>query len=361
MKINIFAGHGYTTTSSRILPLARALESHGAECKVIMPISWCSIASVRLGQVLSIVLTHSPADYIKTITDFPDVVIIGRVSTPQIYLLQMILRKRSVKVIFDMDDAIFLSNTKLFGINVRPTSFSLEKIIKTADFVTTNGHYLLNYVRNFNQKSSIIPDPIDCQLFSSQLKNDQDDHNKITIGWEGNPHSHYKNLVMLVKPLERLARKYDIRFKIVSFLGDQRIKQIFEKLEHSVEVDYGLDHWVPLTDYAALLSDFDILVAPLLTSDWYEGKSSLRVGIGMAMGIPVVASPVGEQKYVIKHGINGFLAKNEEEWYKYLQMLIEDEKLRNFIGKSGRETAKKKLSSSVCGKKLFDIITRLMQ
>jgi len=29
-----------------------------------------------------------------------------------------------------------------------------------------------------------------------------------------------------------------------------------------------------------------------------ETARALRVGVGMAMGIPVVASPVGEQKYV---------------------------------------------------------------
>jgi glycosyltransferase involved in cell wall biosynthesis len=41
----------------------------------------------------------------------------------------------------------------------------------------------------------------------------------------------------------------------------------------------------------------------------------------MALGIPVVASPVGEKKHVIRHGINGFLAGTEEDWYQYLRYL----------------------------------------
>jgi glycosyltransferase involved in cell wall biosynthesis len=74
------------------------------------------------------------------------------------------------------------------------------------------------------------------------------------------------------------------------------------------------------------------------------------------LGIPVIASPVGEQKYVIKSGINGFLASTEEDWYKYLKLLIEDAHLRNVIGRSGRETAENSLSSVVSGKNLFEII-----
>lgn len=92
---------------------------------------------------------------------------------------------------------------------------------------------------------------------------------------------------------------------------------------------------------------------------WYEGKSALRVGIGMAMGIPVVASSIGEQKYVVKHGVNGFLAKNEEGWYQYLKMLIENDDLRERMGKHGRETAEKELSLNVNGRKLCQILTRL--
>jgi len=33
----------------------------------------------------------------------------------------------------------------------------------------------------------------------------------------------------------------------------------------------------------------------------------------MAIGIPVLASPIGEQKYIVKHGVNGFLVRTEDE------------------------------------------------
>ncbi|MDI6846755.1 MAG: glycosyltransferase [Candidatus Bathyarchaeia archaeon] len=356
MKVDIFAGGRNATFTSRILPLVRALENHCVECNVIPPIAWHSVAKGKLGNVLSVVLTHPPCKYADTLRHPPNVVIIGRVSTPQIRLLQKLLKSKGVKTIFDLDDALFLPTGKLFGINVRPGSFCLEEIVKNADFVTVNGHYLLEYARSFNKNSTIINDPVDTMLFSPKSRNN---HNKVTIGWEGVPRNHYQNLSILIKPLSRLAKESDIKFKIVSYLGDPKVKQMFREIERFLEIDYGPNYWVPLVKLPELISDFDIMVAPLQKTLWYEGKSALRVSIGMAMGIPVVASPVGEQKYVIKHGVNGFLAKNEEEWYQYLKILIEDEKLREYMGESGRKTVEKELSLQECGRKLNNVLRAL--
>ncbi|MEM1510278.1 MAG: glycosyltransferase family 4 protein [Thermofilaceae archaeon] len=353
MKVVFFAGDPTATLTARVLPLANTLRTFGVKCSVITPIVWNNIMKGKLGRIFSVVFPHPLKNYILTIADPPNVVIISKVSSPQIYLFQILLKKKGVKVIFDLDDALFLPVGRFFGLHIRPGSFYLEKVIQKADFVTVNGHYLLGYARMWNSRVTIVHDPIDTELFRPKPRGKRD---VVTIGWEGDARVHIENLAMLVRPLERLAKKYDFRFKLVSALGDPRVKQIFRNLEELVEVDYGPDCWLPLKMFAKFLLDFDIMVAPLRKSAWYEGKSALRAGIGMAMGIPVVASPVGEQKYIIKHGVNGFLAKNEEEWYTYLKMLVEDESLRKEIGRKGRETAEKELSLKVNGKKLYKII-----
>lgn len=109
----------------------------------------------------------------------------------------------------------------------------------------------------------------------------------------------------------------------------------------------------PFKNFAKLTRELDIMISLLRNTTWYERKSALRAGIGMALGIPVVASPVGEQKVVIKHGVSGFSTRNEEELYRCLKVLIEDEKLWHSIEKSGRQKAEQKTSLHVCGKKLF--------
>ena len=357
MKIVVLTA-GPTTLAVRVLPLTMSLEAYGIECKVPLPIPWGHIAGEKLGRIMSVALTHPLKEYIRILGDIPDIVIISGLATPQIYLLQKLLKSRGVKVLFDMSDAIFLPTGRLFGINIRPGPFCTEKILKDVDFVTTNGHYLREYAMSFNMETAIVHDPIDTMLFSPRLKSRK---KSITIGWEGNPRMHYENLTMLIKSLESLSGEFDIRFKIVSFLGDLRVKQLFKGLENTMKIDYGSDSWLPLEDFAECMSDFDILVSPLQKTGWYEGKSGFRAGVGMAMGIPVVASPVGEQKHIIRHGINGFLAETEEDWYRYLKILIKDGRLRRLMGHNGRETAEKELSLPICGKKLFEIITELIK
>jgi glycosyltransferase involved in cell wall biosynthesis len=358
MKVTVFVERSSATLHARALPIARALEGYGIECKVILPINWWSITGGTFGNALSAALTHTPNEYIAAIRDKPDVVIIGRSSSPQIYLLQKLLKRRGIKVIFDLDDAIFLSTSRLFGINIRSPAYSyVEKMIKDTDAVITSNHYLLTYAKLFNQKVYVIHVPVDTDLFSPKFRRHS---NKITVGWQGNPGNHYENLAMLIKPFEKLAKKYDIRFKMSSYIGDLKVKQMFKKLEDLMEIDYGSDHWLPLTKFAELLCDFDIMVAPLTKNVWNEGKSALRVSAGMAMGIPVVASPVGEQKYVIRDGVNGFLAKTEEEWYIHLSKLIESDELRRVVGKRARETSERELSLHVCGEKLYNVIRSIL-
>lgn len=337
----------------RILPLMRNLESHGVKCKLENPINWRHYVGSAKPEMFSIILTHPLQSYAKVLKDSPDIVIISKTSTPQLHLVQKLIKKKKISVIFDISDALFVHNSSFLGVPVRSASYSLESILQESDYVTVNGHYLLNYVKEYNPKSEIIHDPIDCEMFHPTLK---DPKNYVTIGWEGNPLGQYKHLSMIANLLERLENKRKIRFKMVSYLGDPKARESFKKLESKMEIDYGYDHWLPLSRFAQEISKFDILLAPLEKTAWFEGKSALRIGIGMANGIPVIASPVGEQKYIIKNGVNGFLAKDEDDWYKYLKQLIEDKNLRESMGNRGRKTAENELSLASCGEKLLKIL-----
>jgi glycosyltransferase involved in cell wall biosynthesis len=346
------------TLQARALPIAGALGGYGVECKIVLPINWWSKARGSFGNALSVALTHNPENYIQSIGDRPDVVIIGRSSSLQLCVLQKILRSRGIKVIFDLDDPIFLPTIQLFGANFRSPAYScVEKMIMEADAVIASNHYLLGYAKRLNQKAFLVHVPVDSNLFSPQLRKH---HLKVTVGWQGNPGNHHANLAMLIKPLEELAKTHNFRFKIASYMGDPEVKRMFKKLENLVEIDYGSNHWLPLSGFAEELSDIDILVAPLAKNRWNEGKSALRVSMGMAMGIPTVASPVGEQKHVIHHGINGFLAEKEEDWPIYVGKLIGDAELRTYMGKRARETIENDYSLRACGEKQYNIINSLL-
>ena len=76
----------------------------------------------------------------------------------------------------------------------------------------------------------------------------------------------------------------------------------------------------------------------------------------MACGLPVVGSPVGANIKIIKHGINGYQAKNIDEWIWALRRLKDDHKLSKKTGKAGREIVEKEYCLKVTAPRLRDLI-----
>lgn len=276
----------------------------------------------------------------------PDVIFLHRSSNLIDYYMVKAAKKNSM-IIFDYDDALF--HVRFPG---RAISYShLDKIITVSDAVTAGSHYLVEYASHFNKFVHLIPTPVDTDMFRPFNDNNK---NKIVIGWLGSGTNYQLRYLRLLKePLQKLGHKFDIKFKIVSALS----KEVRDEFENQgYEVDYGLDHWVHISETPNLISDFDVGVMPLIDEPFARGKCAMKALEYMAMGVPVVASAVGENNYVIHHNKNGYLASNSEEWYKCLSDLIEDEDLRKEIGFEGLKTVKESYSLDVCVEKLISIL-----
>ncbi len=340
-----------SSSDVRVRPLASELERRGVQCCFVNP-------TPTLNPFRRHLFPYSVSDFVRVINHHAntfDLFLINRVSSATIYL---ITKKVKGKVVFDIDDPIFLPSGKMSRLKTRSPAFShLEKIARESQATTASSHSILLYMRKFNDNSHLIHTPVDVSVFNPLLRKEAD---KFTIGWVGNAPGHLANLKILCRPLVELGKRYDIRFKMVSYMGDPRVKKAFGEVEKFVDVDYGLESWIRFERLNRIISDFDVLVAPLVKNPWFDGKSIVKVSMGMAMGLPVVGSSVGEQKYVIRHSINGFFSNREEEWFENLKTLIEDHKLRVSMGKLGRKTAEEELSSRACGGKLLNLMNDLV-
>ena len=83
---------------------------------------------------------------------------------------------------------------------------------------------------------------------------------------------------------------------------------------------------------------------PLPDDIWSKGKCGLKSLEYMSLCIPPVISPVGVNPEIIVDGVNGFLAKTNEEWVNKLSLLIESPELRKKTGEKGRETVVERYS-----------------
>lgn len=167
-----------------------------------------------------------------------------------------------------------------------------------------------------------------------ESENNQD--KKVWVGWIGSP-STMKYLRGWMPVLERLGEEVEFGLLIVN--GELRIKN--EELGSKVDIKHIV--WTEEGEVEAIRK-MDIGIMPLPNDPWERGKCAYKLIQYMACGLPVVASAVGMNLEVVRHGENGFLAGTEEEWIQALKTLILDAALRKRMGEKGLELMKERFT-----------------
>jgi glycosyltransferase involved in cell wall biosynthesis len=115
--------------------------------------------------------------------------------------------------------------------------------------------------------------------------------------------------------------------------------------------------WMEQTEVSSIMN-FDIGIMPLVDEPFERGKCGYKLIQYMACGLPVIASPVGANKQIVDHGVNGFLAETPEQWAKALQILLDDASLRQRMGEAGRKKVEQKYCLHVTGPKLVAFLKK---
>lgn len=118
--------------------------------------------------------------------------------------------------------------------------------------------------------------------------------------------------------------------------GPLALPEILEKyLGRITRVPYA-----PRAAHFENLACVDINIAPLETGDPFcEAKSELKFFEAGIVGVPTVAAATQTFREAIVDGIDGFVAKDKNEWREKLERLILDADFRKVMGKKARETA----------------------
>ncbi|MBU0635293.1 MAG: glycosyltransferase family 4 protein [Candidatus Omnitrophica bacterium] len=274
------------------------------------------------------------------IHDF-DIVFIQREILPQGYpVFEGLIHLFGKTLIFDFDDAIFLIPPKRSNIlYLFRCRRSIERIIGLSRLVIAGNSYLGEYALKFNPRTEVIPTCIDTDKFCVQNKQ-YVKSDKFIVGWIGSPHTLFY-LEPIKEVLRQISSRYNIRLLLIG-AEDFRIEG----------VEVICEKWTIETELEQL-SKFDIGLPPLLDDEWSRGKCGLKALQYMATGVPVVCSDSGVYRQMITDGLNGFLAKNKEEWTQKLSRLLQDEKLRKQLSGAARKTVEDKYSLKLNAEKLY--------
>ena len=254
-----------------------------------------------------------------------------------------LLHKLNPNIVFDMDDAIFArpSSVPSREFNEDRIRNGLNYLLQKSRIITAGNNFLKQYALQFNRDVHVIPTPILSERPTGVKKLPSD---QVTIGWIGN----HENLIYLDElsgVIQTLSRSFENRLIFTVICDEQFELQ---------GVDIQNVKW-SLSGEPEALMDIDIGIMPLREDEWSRGKCAFKLLQFMSFGIPVVASPVGMNREVIRHGENGYLAKTETEWILNLSALIRDRGLRHRFGTAGKRMVVMDYSYQKTSRMLFRV------
>jgi len=204
--------------------------------------------------------------------------------------------------------------------------------VSRAACVFAGNHYLANYFSQFNRNVVLLPTVVDLRRYSqTKTRYDILGGCAFRIGWIGSP-STAMYLDVVCESLFRFCGEWNAQVVLVG---------AGKKIIPGVPVESR--DWSENTEVPDILS-FDVGIMPLYDSPWARGKCGFKLIQYMACGIPVVASPVGANNDIVQDGVNGFLAANDLEWVEDLKLLAQDYRVRERMGKAGRERVEREFS-----------------
>jgi glycosyltransferase involved in cell wall biosynthesis len=107
------------------------------------------------------------------------------------------------------------------------------------------------------------------------------------------------------------------------------------------------------------LAPMDIGLAPLVDAPAQRHKCGLKALQYMASGMPVIASPVGALREIVKDGENGLVACGPEQWRHALEQLIVGRELRLRLGRQARRCVEDRWSFDVHERSFEDALRGL--
>jgi glycosyltransferase involved in cell wall biosynthesis len=232
-----------------------------------------------------------------------------------------LLRPSRVPYVYDFDDAIFHMYDRHAHAAVRALyAGKIPRVVARAAHVIAGSRYLADFARIHNPSVEVIPTVVDTNEYSPAPARPP---GPFTVGWIGSP-STALYLPAALEPIAELFAGGRARLRLVGS-GEIAIRGIAP----------AIVPWARVTEVDELRA-IDVGIMPLSDDPWSRGKCGYKLIQYMACGLPVVASPVGANRDIVEHGVNGFLATTPAEWLAALRELEGNPALRKSMGEAGR-------------------------
>jgi glycosyltransferase involved in cell wall biosynthesis len=214
-----------------------------------------------------------------------------------------------------------------------------------ADWVVADSSYIELVVRKITDRVSHIADNVNLDIYAAAERRQSAERRRLSLVWSG--------IAKKAGHLQLMADVFD-RLPPVSLTvvadEDVDLSWLSPKVERSV---------VRFTDrdYAKILRESDVIISPKYLVNGYEmGHTEYKITLGMAMGLPAVASPQASYVEAILHGGGGIVAHTPYEWELALTRLATDPSLRADLGGKARQTVVGRYATPVIAGQYLDLL-----
>lgn len=231
------------------------------------------------------------------------------------------------RLVYETDDDVWTIDPTNFSAVLthdQATLDAAEQAIGAAHLVTVSTEPLAEVVRRYHDNVVVLPNHIDGRMLDLERPR----RDRVTVGWAGGD-SHLRDLMMVAPHLRRLVDRNPTVDLHTIGTDYRRVCNLPGRY-----TDWSADLW----DYYRSI-DFDIGLAPLVESTFNRSKSAIKAMEYAALGIPVIASDLEPYRPFVLDGVTGYLVRSEHEWMKRLRELVNDEAMREEMGRKAKEHA----------------------
>lgn len=211
--------------------------------------------------------------------------------------------------------------------NTPALSDKYDRLCMNAAGVIVANEFLYNKVKKLNSNVCLIPTVIDLDKYAAAQAEKSD---VFTAAWIGTPVT-YKYLESFQAILQAVFNTPKRKLLVIADaeLGNTRpLKNVnAEYVSWSEELE------------CKYIKRCHVGIMPLLDDEFSKGKSAYKLLQYQAAGLPLIASPVGENNRVVIPGKNGFLSENKFQWQQAFDELEQNKELYDKYASGAKEEA----------------------
>ena len=262
------------------------------------------------------------------------------------------------KLIYDMDSSLTEQLYEKWEM-LKHVSFIFNYFerwaIKRADIVVPVCNYLSEKVKIYNpEKKVYLLEDIAFEMNSDNSNGEnfkkQFGSAEVTAIYVGNL-EHYQGIDLMLEGIALLDTQSS--FNLIIIGGLEKDIQYYSEKAKELKIDKIVFFLGPrpLNNLMLYLNQADILISPRI-----KGKNTpMKIYSYLASGKPILGTKIYSHTQVLNSNCSYLVEPNPKDFAKGLEKLINDKTLRESIGETGKELAKKNFSLNSYKKKLKKI------